>query len=89
MTWAHRFHDVAQMDGDEWEAEHERLKAEWISAYSEAFINVAVGRSWQRDDAETWPEHIGGDAFIETYKHDYDPEKSAAIDVIACEAECE
>ena len=64
-----------------------RLKAEWCAAYSEHFINVAVGRGWQRADAETWPEHIVDEAFIETYKHhDCDPQKTAALDVIAaCE----
>ena len=88
-TWNDRFSALALLDGDEWEAEHERLKAEWCAAYSEAFVSVAVGRGWQREDAERWPEHIVDEAFIETYKHDCDPQKIAALDVIACEAECE
>ena len=80
---------LALMDGDDWDVEHERLKAEWFPAYSEAFVRLAVSRGWNREDAETWPEHIVDEAFIETWQHKSDPELSALADVIAVEQEAE
>jgi hypothetical protein len=89
MTWQQRFNDVAQLDGEEWDAAHEQLQRDWIVAYSEAFISIAVSRGWQHADAATWPHEIGDDAFIECYQHDCDPERAALSDVVSCEQEAE
>ena len=42
-AWAQRFADVAELEGEEWEAECERLKDDWLTAYADAFV---AGRAW-------------------------------------------
>ena len=85
MTWEQRFGALAELDGDEWDAAHERLEQEWLAAYTAAFVEIAVSRGWRREDAETWPVGIGDEAFIEAYLYDWDPCRAAAADVVACE----
>jgi hypothetical protein len=55
MTWEQRFSTLAALDGDEWDAEHERLEREWLAAYTAAFVRFAVSRGWRQANAETWP----------------------------------
>ena len=50
------------------------------------FVEIALSHGWRRDDAVTWPVGIGGEAFIEAYRYDWDPGQAAEADVIACEA---
>ena len=83
--WTERFAALANLDGDEWEAGYDRLRQDWLAAYSGAFVDIAVARGWRRGDAITWPIGIGDEAFIVAYLHDWCPRRSAAADVIACE----
>ena len=83
--WPERFAALADMDGDEWEGGYDRLRQEWLAAYSGAFVDIAVSRGWRRGDAIIWPIGIGDEAFIEAYLHDWCPRRSAASDVIASE----
>jgi hypothetical protein len=62
VDWAARAARHAEMDGDEWDAEEESFRTDWTTAYAAAFVEIAVSRGWKRDDAETWPEHLIGDA---------------------------
>jgi hypothetical protein len=39
-------------------------------AYTEAFVEIAVSRGWQRENAETWPPEIADEAFIEAYRYE-------------------
>ena len=87
MTWEQRFSTLAALDGDEWDAEHERLEREWLAAYTAAFVRFAVSRGWRQADAETWPAEIGDEAFIEAYRYDWDPQRAAEEDVVGCEQE--
>jgi hypothetical protein len=73
------------MDGDEWGEGYDRLRQEWLAAYSRAFIEIAVARGWRTEDAITWPIGIGDEAFTEAYLHDWCPYRSAEADVIDCE----
>jgi hypothetical protein len=54
--------------------------------YTATFVEIAISRGWRPDDAVTWPVGIGGAAFIEAYRYDWDPGQAAEADVIACEA---
>jgi hypothetical protein len=85
MTWEQRFGTLVALDGDEWDAAHERLEQEWLGAYTAAFVEIAVSRGWRRVDAETWPVGIGDEAFIEAYRYNWDPRRAAEFDVVACE----
>jgi len=85
LDWRARFAAHAEMYGDEWDAEEERLKRDWLSAYEFAFVEIAVNRGWSEEDAETWPDEIGEEAYINSYQHGRDPRRSAESDVIACE----
>jgi hypothetical protein len=87
MTWEQRFSALAELDGDEWDAEHERLEREWLAAYIAAFVKFAVSRGWREANAETWPPEIGDEAFIEAYRYDWDPQQAAEADVVGCEQE--
>ena len=51
MTWEQRFGALVALDGDEWDAAHERLEQEWLGAYTAAFVEIAVSRGWRRVDA--------------------------------------
>ncbi len=63
MTWEQRFSALVELDGNEWDAAHERLEQDWLAAYTAAFVEIAVSRGWRRDDAQTWPVGIGDEAF--------------------------
>jgi hypothetical protein len=85
MTWEQWFSGLIDLNGDAWDAEHEQLERAWLAAYTANFVEIAIARGWRRDDAVTWPVGIGGEAFIEAYRYDWDPRRAAAADVIACE----
>ena len=85
MTWEQRFGALTGLDGDAWDVAYERLELEWRTAYTAAFVEIAVARGWRREDAGTWPVGIGDEAFIEAYLYDWDPRRAAAADVVACE----
>jgi hypothetical protein len=85
IDWAARAAAHAEMDGDEWDAEEGRFREDWKAAYREAFIRIAVSRGWKREDAETWPEHLDDESYIEAYRLEWCPERVAETDVIACE----
>ena len=85
MTWEQRFLALAELDGDEWDGAHERLRQDWLGAYTSVFVEIAVSRGWRRDDAATWPVGIGDEAFVEAYRHNWDPWRAAEEDVIAGE----
>jgi hypothetical protein len=85
VTWEQRFGALVALDGDEWNAAHERLEQEWLAAYTAAFVEIAVSRGWRPVDAGTWPVGIGAEAFIEAYLYAWDPWQAAAADVVACE----
>ena len=89
MIWEQRFGALIELDGDEWDAAHERLEQEWLAAYTAAFVEIGLSRGWRRGEAATWPVGIGGEAFIEAYLYDWDPCRAAAADVVACEAPTE
>ncbi len=84
MTWEERFSALVELDGAEWDAAHDRLEQDWLATYTAAFFEIAVARGWRRDDAQTWPLGIGDEAFIEAYRHQWDPWQAAA-DVVECE----
>ena len=86
MTWEQRFSALIELDGDAWADEHGQLEQAWLAAYTATFVEIAISRGWRRDDAVTWPVGIGGEAFIEAYRYDWDPGQAAEADVIACEA---
>ena len=86
MTWEERFSALVELDGDEWGAAYEQLERDWTAAYTGAFVQIAMARGWRRHDAETWPIGIGDEAFIEAYRYDWDPQRAASADVVACEA---
>jgi hypothetical protein len=85
VDWAARFAALANLDGNEWEEEYDRLREAWLAAYSGAFVEIAIARGWRREDAITWPIGIGDEALIEAYQHDWCPHCSAEADVIGCE----
>jgi hypothetical protein len=87
IDWKARFAALCELDGDDWDAEHERIEAEWLPAYREAFVSIAVARGWSRENAETWPDQIDREAYVECYRHDGCPRRTAEADVIACEEE--
>jgi hypothetical protein len=89
MNWPQRFAALVDMNGDGgWEQEHDRLRGEWLAAYTRAFMEIAVARGWRRGDAATWPVGIGEEAYINAYQHDWCPRRSAEADVIASEEPC-
>jgi hypothetical protein len=86
MTWQQRFEALTVLEGDAWDAEHERLEQDWCAAYAAAFVKIAALRGWRRqDDAATWTDQISGEAFMEAYRYNWDPWQAAEADVIACE----
>jgi hypothetical protein len=85
MTWEQRFSALAEFVGPTWDTELEQLERDWLSAYTATFVEIAISRGWRRGDAVTWPVGIGGAAFIEAYRYDWDPWQAAAADVVACE----
>jgi hypothetical protein len=77
---------LAELYGATWDAGLEQLEQDWLAAYTATFVEIAISRGWRRDDAVTWPVGIGGEAFIEAYRYDWDPRQAAAAaDVIGCE----
>ena len=86
-NWKARFTDLADLSGTQWDTAEDRIKQEWEEAYTGAFIRIAVERGWKREDASSWPHEIVDEAYIASYYHDNDPERSAEADVIACEQE--
>ena len=86
MIWEQRFGALVALEGDEWDAAHERLEQEWLGVYTAAFVEIAVSRGWRREDAETWPIGTGDEAFIEAYRYNWDPRRAAELDVVAGEA---
>ena len=85
VTWEQRFGALIELEGDEWDAEHDRLEQDWLAVYTVTFVEIALSHGWRRDDAVTWPVGIGGEAFIEAYRYDWDPRQAAEADVVACE----
>jgi hypothetical protein len=53
-TWRARWARLQTLDGDEWDAEDERLTEFWKEEYRETFTSFAVSRGWDRDNAEVW-----------------------------------
>ena len=82
MAWEQRFGALIELDGDEWDAVHKRLEQEWLAAYTAAFVEIALSLGWRREDAQTWPVGIGGEAFIEAYRYNWDPWRAASEDVV-------
>jgi hypothetical protein len=72
-------------EDEDWDDHHAKVKARWQEEYAQAFVEIAVSRGWSRENARTWPHELDEDAFVESYKVDYDPRRAAEIDVMACE----
>ena len=86
MTWEQRFGALTELDGDEWDVAYERLELAWRSAYTAAFVEIAVARGWRREDAGTWLVGIGDEHSSKPTSTTWDPWRAAAADVVACEA---
>ncbi len=85
--WSARRTAVAAADDDDWDRLSEAFDADWKSAYSVAFVETAVSRGWSRENAESWPGEIAGEALLSAAGHDFCPRRTAEADVIACELE--
>lgn len=79
-----RFAALSEMDGDEWDAEHERIETEWRAAYGREFGDFAVSRNWSHEDAENCQGEISHEAFLNCCDHDYCPRLAVQADVIEC-----
>jgi len=67
IDWPAAWAALAQMDGDEWDAESERLDYQWRAEYERAFLAVAVSRpGWAIEDAREWASDCVSDA-LATY----------------------
>jgi hypothetical protein len=85
--WSTRRTAVAAADDDDWDRLSEAFDADWKSAYSVAFVEIAVSRGWSRENAESWPGEIAGEALLSAVDNDFCPRRTAEADVIACELE--
>ena len=64
--WPAAWAALAVMDGDEWDAEIDRLNALWKAEYVNAFVAFAVSRKWVYGNAETWASEIADEASVKT-----------------------
>ena len=85
--WPAAWAALAVMDGDEWDAEIDRLNALWKAEYVNAFVAFAVSRKWVYGNAETWASEIADEALDDA--RGSDPAGAAHADVIVCELETE
>lgn len=76
---------LAELDGDEWDAESARLDALWLAEYRRAFVDRALTRGWDRVDAEAAADAIAGDAMLARGRDI--PAEVAGEDVRECEME--
>lgn len=83
--WPARFAALSEKDGDEWAAELQQLVSEWLAAYRHEFVEFALSRNWQREDAETWAHEIAEEAYTYSYDYDHCPRRMAKFDVVECE----
>ena len=81
--WPAAWAALSGMDGDQWDAEIDRLNAMWKTEYVGAFVAYAVSREWTRENAETWAVEIADDALDDA--RGSDPSAMARADVIECE----
>jgi hypothetical protein len=87
-NWLAAWTALAELDGDAWGAESERLDALWETQYKLAFVKHALSRpGWDAEDAELWAADIVGEALLWCRCRDCAPETAAAQDVIECERE--
>ena len=83
--WPAAWAALSGMDGDEWDAESERLGALWKAEYVGAFVAEAVSRNWTRENAEIWAAELAAQALDDM--RGYDPADAARHDVEECELE--
>ena len=83
--WPAAWAALSVMDGDEWDAESERLNALWKAEYVAGFVAYAVSRKWTREDAKIWAGEIADEALH--YVSGTDPVDIARHDVVECELE--
>lgn len=83
--WPSLWSALAQLDGDAWDAESDRLDALWLAEYEQAFVGRALTRGWARGDAEVWADAIAGDAMLARGRES--PAEVAGEDVRECEME--
>ena len=84
--WRARLTEVVAADGDEWDRLNQAFETDWEAAYSAAFVDIAVARGWSRENAESWPEHIVDDAFIDAAPvHEWCPVATGEADVLQIE----
>jgi predicted N-acyltransferase len=89
VTWDEVWANLAALDGDDWDAEHDRLVPLWKDAYRSAFIVYACfyrRGGWTRENATVWADEIVDEALIE---HGGNPVAAACLDVVRCEQESE
>ena len=84
VDWSIAWSDLRELDGDAWDTEWERLRDLWRAQYLKEFVDYALGRSWDRENAEVWSDEIVDDALVECQG---DPVEVARKDVHACELE--
>jgi hypothetical protein len=83
--WPALWAALRELDGDEWDAESERLDALWTDAYQRAFVAYAITRpGWERENAEIWASETVDDALIALAG---DPVAAAMLDVEQAEEE--
>jgi hypothetical protein len=83
--WKARQAEVANADGDDWDRLSEKLTEDWQAEYRKAFVEIAIERGWEKENAESWPDQLEDEAVISASEHGYCPRKAAEADVIACE----
>lgn len=83
--WQKRVYALQDLPDELWEETHDKLRDEWFKAYTNHFIQFATARGWERENAETWPDHTRDEAFIDSYQVQYDPAVMAETDVLCIE----
>lgn len=86
--WGNRWLALGELDGDDWDAQDERLEAEWKAEYRRSFVAHALTRpGWDRENAEDWAGGVVDDAFAACRGEPVSPAEAAELDVIECEKE--
>jgi hypothetical protein len=86
MNWAQQFSALAKLDGVEWDALHEQLREAWLADYAAAFVDISARRGWKDEDAMSWLDgDIAREAYLQAFRFDWSPERTAEADVIRCE----
>jgi hypothetical protein len=85
--WAALKEGLMNLDGDDWDAEYERMKTLWKAEYVPRFMLFALSRGgWNEPDAKEWAENQVDETFAEIWLSST-PTEAAEADVIAAENE--